>query len=103
MQIRTNTVSGTTTATQARMSLPTNATSLSTIPADRWVVGHGFLAVSSGTGFLNHAFVMVDPSQTYVVFGNPSTNSYGSANGNSFTSSTFLPMDLLVPINEWQP
>lgn len=76
-------VSGTSTATQARMSLPAGLTSV-TGPNDH-IAGYGFITVASAGVWT----VIIEQTQTYVTFGvqNASNGGLTKANGNTLLSN----------------
>lgn len=77
-------VCGTSTATQARMSLPSGLTSV-TGPSDH-IAGYGAINVAS-TGFWT---IIIEQTQTYVTFGRQDGSNGGltKMNGNTLLSST---------------
>lgn len=94
-------VSGTSTATQARLSLPSGLTSADTtkIPSSR-IGGYGERDAVDATRYP----VLVDPSQTYVTFGEQgASNVWGTKlNGSSFlVSGDGYSFNLWVPILGW--
>lgn len=96
--IRCSWTAGTTTATEARVSLPSGLTSSANI-ATLEAVGNMYY----GYDFGNSPEVYIEPSKTYVVFGALSATTTGltKRNGNTFTSSRAMSFTARVPIQGW--
>lgn len=95
---------GTVQAAQARIALPTGATSSSSLPNMTGVGAALVGTVGMGTSLAGGTTVLLQPSQTYLTFGSQSGGAAGivEANGNAaFSSSINYTLIAHVPIEGW--
>lgn len=98
-----NFTTGTVTAAEMQMTLPSGLTSAGTgiIPATR-IAG---VAVSNGTGTVSSAYALIQPSKTYINFGyrDVATSPLTLQNGNVWAGSTQVQTltSVVVPIAGW--
>lgn len=90
-----------TTATEMRISLPTGLTSASDYTTLQ-NVGLTWTSTSAGTGHVNNAMVLIEPSVSYFTFAAPTTTTLSKANANAIVGSTqTIVMSAKVRIQGW--
>jgi hypothetical protein len=101
-EIRGKFVTGTTTAVEARISLPTGFTSAGTgiIPSIT-AVGSALVPFSSGAGFPNNTQVLIEPSVTYVTFQANAAAPISKLVGTTFTTGNTFSLYASIPIQGW--
>lgn len=100
--VRCKFAAGTTTASEARIGLPSGLTSASSsvIPSIQ-VIGHGAVNVSASTYFSTEP--LIEPGVTYITLGQQASTaaSLTKINGNAFSSGNVLSFFARVPISGW--
>lgn len=95
-------LSGTVTAVEARVGLPTGLLSASDYTALQ-VVGETWTQTTNGAGgYVNDTLVLVEPGKNYVVFNAPASTTLSKVNANTiFSNTAFQTMRFAVRIQGW--
>lgn len=100
LKLRCTATAGTTTATEARVSLPGSLVSRSTLPT-LGVVGQ----MTRSGGGSDYPVILIEPSKSYVVFGQGSsgggTVSHTKLNGNQMVGAETFSFTAEIPIEGW--
>ena len=93
--------SGTNTAVEARISLPSGYTTTPYAPTLSVLPASSFVAATSATGWTNNAQILLEGYVNYVTFALGSSTTLSKSTGNAFGNLSAITVAFSVPIYNW--